>query len=81
MTANILEIHNLTKELYKKNKTDYTVPLILRQLERLSLTKYSDGKYHLRYSLTRKQKEILKCIGINEKDYRDYAEIVKSHFN
>ncbi len=75
------EIHNLTKELYKKNKTDYTVPLILRQLERLSLTKYSDGKYHLRYSLTRKQKEILKCIGINEKDYSDYAEIVKAHFN
>lgn len=75
------EIHNLTKGLYEKNKTEYTVPLILKQIDRLSLTRYSDEKYHLRYSLTKKQKDILKAIGINEKEYSDYADMIKAHFN
>ena len=41
------------------------------------LTKLSDDRYHLRYNLTGKQKKILKELGINEQQYKEFAEEVK----
>ena len=62
-------IQQKLKPLYKKNRKEYTVPMALRQHERLGLTKLSDDKYHLRYALTNKQKALLEIHGINEKEY------------
>lgn len=54
------EIYKAMKGLYQKNKKEYTVPKVLKEIERLGLTKLSDEKYHMRYNLTKKQKQILK---------------------
>ena len=66
-------IQQRLKPLYKKNRKEYTVPMALRQYERLGLTKLSDDKYHLRYALTSKQKALLEIHGINEKEYEKQA--------
>ena len=75
------EIHQNLKPLYKKNRKEYTVPKVLRELERLGITKLSDNKYHIRYNLTNKQKRILKAVGITEKEYMERAEEIRSQFN
>lgn len=66
-------IQNRLKPLYKKNRKEYTVPMALRQYERLGLTKLSDDKYHLRYGLTNKQKALLELHGISEQEYKKQA--------
>lgn len=72
------EIYKSLKPLYLKNKKEYTVPKVLREYEKLGVTKLSDKKYHIRYKLTNKQKNILKQIGINEKEYIEFArEVIK----
>ncbi|WP_416327789.1 IS1634 family transposase [[Eubacterium] hominis] len=71
------EIYRLLKPLYKKNRKEYTVPKVLRQIERMRLTKLSDEKYHLRYALTSNQKKILESVSIGEKEYKEYAQKIK----
>ena len=66
-------IQQKLKPLYKKNRKEYTVPMALRQYERLGLTKLSDDKYHLRYALTSKQKALLEIHGISEMEYEKQA--------
>ena len=69
------EIYHSMKGLYKKNRKEYTVPNVLRELDKLRITKLADGKYHIRYNLTNKQKAILKEInGITEKEYMIFVE-------
>ena len=65
------EIYQALKPMYKKNRKDNTVPKVIREYERLGITKLSDNKYHVRYSLTSRQKKILGAVGITEKDYMD----------
>ena len=65
------EIYQALKPMYKKNRKDNTVPKVIREYERLGITKLSDNKYHERYSLTSRQKKILGAVGITEKDYMD----------
>lgn len=50
------EIYKSLKPLYLKNRKEYTVPKVLREYERLGVTKLSDKKYYVRYKLTKKQK-------------------------
>lgn len=71
------EIYKCMKRLYKQNRKEYTVPKVLREIDKLGLTKLSDDRYHLRYNLTGKQKKILKELGINEQQYKEFAEEVK----
>lgn len=75
------EIHKAMKPLYLKNKKEYTVPKVLRELERLYLTRLSDEKYHVRYNLTNKQKTIFKALSIKNEDYKEFVEDVKSALN
>lgn len=75
------EIYQGLKPLYKKNRKEYTVPKVLKEFERLGITKLSDNKYHIRYKLTNKQKKILKAMGISEKGYMEKAEKIRSQFN
>ena len=67
------EIYQSLKELYKTNRKEYTVPKVLKDYERLGITKLADEKYHIRYRLTNKQKKILKALGTTEEEYRKFV--------
>lgn len=67
------EIYKSLKELYKTNRKEYTVPKVLKDYERLGVTKLADEKYHIRYRLTNKQKKILKALGATEEEYRKFV--------
>ena len=75
------EIYQSMKPLYKKNRKEYTVPKVLREYERLGVTKLSDEKYHIRYSLTSKQKKVLGAIGLTEKNYMEKANKIIQRLN
>lgn len=75
------EIYKQTKELYKKNRKEYTVPKVLQEMNRLRLVKLGDEKYHLRYVLTKKQKTILKALGNSEEEYYKFSDKLKDLFN
>ncbi len=75
------EIHQSLKPLYSKNRKDYTVHKTLRQIDRLGLTKLSDDKYHQRYLLTKKQKDILGVFEIHDKDYKEYSTKLEEQLN
>lgn len=67
------EIYKSLKELYKTNRKEYTIPKVLKDYERLGVTKLADEKYHIRYRLTNKQKKILKALGATEEEYRKFV--------
>ena len=76
------EIYKNSKELYLKNKKEGTVPAVLNVINKLTLTRMSDDKYHCRYKLTSKQKKIFKAMNIDENHYYDRAlEIAKNESN
>ncbi len=61
------EIYKALKPLYQKNRKEYTVPKVIREYEKLGLTKLSDHQYHLcRYKRDKSAKEDIK----GDKDYR-----------
>lgn len=75
------EIYQALKPMYKKNRKDNTVPKVIREYERLGITKLSDNKYHVRYSLTSRQKKILGAVGVTEKDYMDKVNKIVQAIN
>lgn len=75
------EIHQRLKPLYKKNRKENTVPKVIRQYERMGLTKLSDNKYHQRYSLTNRQKKLIEIVGYKESDYTKFVERIKDQLN
>lgn len=73
-------IFKATKDLKEIDKKKYTVPSILREMEKIIITKDGKGKYSLRYALTKTQKAILSQFNITEKDFRNQAaEICKRY--
>lgn len=78
------EICNASHRLIKGNqinKNEYTVPRIIRKLERIGVTKFSDDNYHQRYKLTSYLKNLLKQFGIEEKDFELYTKTVIDELN
>lgn len=75
------EIYQALKPMYKKNRKENTVPKVIREYERLGITKLSDNKYHVRYSLTSRQKKILGAVGVTEKDYMDKVNKIVQAIN
>lgn len=75
------EIYQALKPMYKKNRKDNTVPKVIREYERLGITKLSDNKYHVRYSLTSRQKKILGAVGVTEKGYMDKVNKIVQALN
>lgn len=67
------EIYCSMKELYKKNRKEYTIPKVLREYEKLGLVKLSDEKCHRRYRLTKK-KEYLES---NRNERREVSTILR----
>ena len=72
------EIYRRLKPMYRKNRKEDTVLKVIRQLERLGLTKLSDNKYHVRYNLTSRQKKLLELFELKESDYRKFMEEIKN---
>ena len=58
-------------QLYLRDAKNYTVPKVLKELEKKYLTILADDKYHQRYLLTAKQKKILKAFDIEEDEYKN----------
>ena len=52
-------LFNKAYDTYKLNRKEYTTTAIIKELENIGITFYSDDKYHSRYKLTAKQKKIL----------------------
>lgn len=70
------EIYKVSKKLKinSKDKKSYTVPSIIKELEKIECTKDINNLYQRRYSLTAKQKKILEQFGIKESDIQIEVE-------
>ncbi len=78
------EIYKVSKELKEttKDKKSYTVPSIIRELEKIECTKDINNMYQRRYSLTARQKKIFEMFNINEKDIdKEIDDINKKNQN
>ena len=67
------------KEAFKNstNKPNYaTVPAVLRELEKIEMVRNYDGIYRLNYAVTRKQKDILKCFGLDAEQVKEISKII-----
>lgn len=70
------QIYTLLKDQMKKNKKKdnyMTVPAALRELEKIEMTRQSDGNYRLERAVTKTQKEILKAFNLTEKNICEQA--------
>ncbi len=68
--------YTLLKEQEKRNKKKenyMTVPAALRELEKIEMTRQSDGNYRMEYAVTKTQKEILKSFDMTERNIRNQA--------
>ena len=61
------KIQDKTKELYKGDRKNYTVPACIRELEKVEVTKGSNQQYKRTSAINAKNKKILKRFEIDEK--------------
>lgn len=61
-------IHKAMKGYRKNGDRNHTIPYVIKELEKIIMTKGSDGKYRQRYKITKTQRDILKEFGLSEKD-------------
>ncbi len=72
------EIYKVSKELKEanKDKKSYTVPSIIKELEKIECTKDINNIYQRRYSLTAKQKKIFEKFNIKESEIEKEIDII-----
>ncbi len=59
------------------SKPNYaTVPAVIRELEKIEMSRGFDDVYRLDHAITKKQREILSYFGISEKDIREEAKAI-----
>lgn len=75
------EMFKSLEPLRKKDRKKFTIPSALRELDRVIITRDSDGIFNMRYALTAAQKDIFKCIGINEEDVRKKAGEISKRYS
>ena len=65
----------LTDEMFKHEKKSnfMTVPMALKELEKIEMVRRSDGVYRLDHAVSATQKAILSAFGLNEDDVRKTA--------
>jgi len=64
-------IYNLLKEtMLRLEVTDkyFTVPKAIRELEKIEMVRRNNGSYRLDHAVTKKQKTILSCFGMDNED-------------
>ena len=69
-------IYNLLKEtmLRLETKPNYmTVPASIREMEKIELVRRNNGRYCLDHAVSKRQKIILSCFGMDEEDIRSIA--------
>lgn len=72
------EMYLATKPLKveEKDRKHYTVPAIMKEMEKVFITKDAKGNYRRKYALTAKQKKILKAFNLEEKNLDSYIRQV-----
>lgn len=75
------EIFNGLSELKEKDKKSFTVPSAIREMEKIEILQNSNGKYRLRFNLTKKQKEILNCFGIDEISFKKITQDICNKYS
>ena len=77
------EIYKVSKQLKatSKDKKSYTVPSIIKELEKIECTKNINDLYQRRYALTAKQKKILEQFNIKESDIQKEVEKINRNNN
>jgi len=68
------EMYQAMKPVKKeeKDRKHYTVPAVMKEMEKIFITKDSKGNYRKKYALTARQKKILKAFGLEEKNLDSY---------
>ena len=56
----------------EKDRKHYTVPAMMKEMEKIFITKDTRGNYRKKYALTARQKKILKAYGLEEKSLDSY---------
>lgn len=69
------------KPLKIEDSKNYTTRAVIKELEKIIMTKDSNGKYNLRYALTSKQKNILSMFGMNESKIQNMARELSESLN
>ena len=60
------EIFKSVSGLRTKDRKRYTVPAVMRELDRIIMTRDRNGRFSMRYALTATQKTILKQLEIDQ---------------
>ena len=68
------EMYQAMKPVKKeeKDRKHYTVPAVMKEMEKIFITKDSKGNYRKKYALTARQKKILKAFGLEERNLDSY---------
>lgn len=74
-------IHKAMKGYREKGNRNYTIPYVIKELDKIIVTKGSDGKYRQRYKITKNQREILKQFGISEKEAIKAVDDISGRIN
>ncbi len=56
----------------EKDRKHYTVPAMMKEMEKIFITKDAKGNYRKKYALTARQKKILRAFGLEEKNLDTY---------
>lgn len=59
-------------KIEEKDRKHYTVPAMMKEMEKIFITKDAKGNYRKKYALTARQKKILKAFGLEEKNLNSY---------
>lgn len=74
------EIFKSVSGLRTKDRKRYTVPAVMRELDRIIMTRDRNGRFSMRYALTATQKTILKQLEIDQAYVKKMAgKIVKKY--
>lgn len=61
-------IHKAMRPFREQGDKNHTIPAVLREMDKIIITKDSKGIYHRRYQITKTQREILEKFGMNESE-------------
>lgn len=74
-------VFHSSKNLRTKDRKNYTVSAIVKELNKIeAVIDYKTGQYSRRYKLTAKQKAMLSCLDLSERDVDEYAKSITSSY-
>lgn len=74
-------VFHSSRSLRNKDRKNYTVSAIVKELNKIeAVIDYKTGQYSRRYKLTAKQKTILSCLALSEKDVDEFTQSISSSY-